>query len=136
MLNEMQEQKREQTNTDLITALQIEPGSRELSDQMLMALGRNLGKRVWDASYNYIGSEHGIKLGDPSQSIDDALALWRYGYDISVFEQPDHTWSTSIELDTLTDTHTQLDRFITQKEARRATPRAACIAILKAKEAE
>lgn len=154
-MSNMREQKQEETDANLITALQTGPGSRELSDRVLLKLGYSLrGLRLepgqWvplapspernDAAIEW-QTPDGLSIPTaarphPTKEEKDMVALWPYGFDISVFEQPDHTWSASVDLDTAGDISGQIDDLETQKEARHAVARAGCLAILKAKEAE
>jgi hypothetical protein len=78
--------------TDLISALQEGPGSRELSDRVLWELGWGLQTERWpgrleDQQIWYPPNSEDAFVGerpDPSQSIDDAVALVPEGMDCTV----------------------------------------------------
>ena len=113
-------------HTDLITALQAGPGNRELSDQVLVAFGWTYGIRPLDGAKYWwkppVG-DYPNDIPDPTQSIDDALALMPKGC----------KW-------TLDDENRCLVWPVRQPRSfgdSASTPALAiCIAILKAKEAE
>ena len=76
-------------HTNLITALQAGPGSRELSDQVLAYLdyefhvgtGGNIGADCWMPGYHPRGFS-------PTQSIDDALTLVPEGLTLKITVRP------------------------------------------------
>jgi len=122
---------REQTMTDLITALQTGPGSRELSDQVLMALGWTKikvdGKLTgeWTSPDGYYGYPDRMPLPDPTQSIDDACTCGG----VSDMNDSQRSLVLKTAIDMFCDA---LDDGATAKDGARFF----CIAIMRAKESE
>ena len=136
-MSNMREQKQEPTNADLITTLQTGPGSRELSDQVLVALG-------WTTKLNWNGmvfsSPDMLQVGtpDPTQSIDDALALVPEGRSWEVLYSGSEM-RCDFELASPPGAAMTKKGLIALEGAKGSGPTLAlaiCIAILKAKEAE
>ena len=117
--------------TDLIRVLEKGPGSRELSDQMLMSLGwakiKVDGKLTgeWSSPDGYWGYPDKMPLPDPTQSIDDACTCGR----VSEMSDSRRRFVLNTAIDMFCDA---LDDGATARDGARFF----CVAILKAKEAE
>lgn len=120
--------------TDLLARLAAGPGSRELSDEVLLALG---------AKRSVIGNFHGPiyawRVGeksytesdypDPTRSVDDALALVPEGWTVArMVEQDDKSWFVELRKGFLTSYG---DVVLTDRNRNLSLPRAICLAILK-----
>lgn len=118
-------------HTDLITALQQGPGSRELSDQVLTALGWHHDSIGWLSPKNVKSYHNGflpmVNLfdADPTQSIDDACACGG----VSDMSDSQRRFVLKTAIDMFCDA---LDDGATAEDGARFF----CIAIFKAKEAE
>lgn len=78
-------------NADLITALERGPGSRELSDQVLLAQGFELDYVLIDiltfrSPNKLLGWQPGSKRPDPTRNLQDAVDLvpagWGWGKNV------------------------------------------------------